>query len=368
MKILHIIPQLSSGGAERFTVDLCNELAEENDVTLVVLHSLKKGQAFYLPQVSSKVKVVSMNKRMGLDLLLPYRLYRLARTVKPDVIHTHLRSIVYSFLVILCFHKSAKCFHTIHSDAKREAGMYVSCWIRKVFFTKKIVVPVTISKESQKSFVKFYGLNAPLIFNGRNIPVNFQPSKDVLDEINKIRPISKTRIIVQLARFNSVKRQSMMARISHRLFNEGYDFCVLMIGLTDKTELKAVKQVSSPVVYILGERQNPLEYLAAADAFALCSIHEGLPISLIEALGVGTIPICTPVGGIVDVIKSGENGFLSNDLSEESYYQVLKLFLETQEERLDVIKSNVRKSYSPFNMVNCSCQYEKLYRGIIYEN
>ena len=42
MKILEIIPQLSSGGGERFVVDLCNELSKEHDVTLMVLHSLDK--------------------------------------------------------------------------------------------------------------------------------------------------------------------------------------------------------------------------------------------------------------------------------------------------------------------------------------
>ena len=42
MKILEIIPQLSSGGGERFVVDLCNELSKEHDVTLMVLHSLDR--------------------------------------------------------------------------------------------------------------------------------------------------------------------------------------------------------------------------------------------------------------------------------------------------------------------------------------
>ena len=54
------------------------------------------------------------------------------------------------------------------------------------------------------------------------------------------------------------------------------------------------------------------------DAYALCSSYEGMPISLIEAIGVGCIPVCTPVGGIVDVVHNGENGFLSDGIGEES--------------------------------------------------
>ena len=77
MKILEIIPQLSSGGGERFVVDLCNELSKEHDVTLMVLHSLDKVD-FYLKEVSNNVRVVSMNKRMGLDIGLLFRVYRLS--------------------------------------------------------------------------------------------------------------------------------------------------------------------------------------------------------------------------------------------------------------------------------------------------
>ncbi len=47
--------------------DLCNELSKEHDVTLMVLHSLDKVD-FYLKEVSNNVRVVSMNKRMGLDI------------------------------------------------------------------------------------------------------------------------------------------------------------------------------------------------------------------------------------------------------------------------------------------------------------
>ena len=38
MKILEIIPQLSSGGAERFVVDLCNHLVKSNDVVLITYY------------------------------------------------------------------------------------------------------------------------------------------------------------------------------------------------------------------------------------------------------------------------------------------------------------------------------------------
>ena len=98
MKIFEIIPQLSSGGAERFTIDLCNELSKEHDVTLVVLHSVEKF-GFYADELSPKVHLVSMNKRMGFDAMLPYRLWRFIKKEEPDVVHTHLNGSVYTCLL-----------------------------------------------------------------------------------------------------------------------------------------------------------------------------------------------------------------------------------------------------------------------------
>lgn len=52
--------------------------------------------------------------------------------------------------------------------------------------------------------------------------------------------------------------------------------------------------------------------MAHCDAMCLPSIWEGLPVTLLEALSVGCIPICSNVGGIPDVIESGMNGFYQN--------------------------------------------------------
>ena len=56
MKILEIIPQLSSGGAERFVVDLCNELVKQNDVVLLLFFDLKEF-GFYYQDLSPKVHI-----------------------------------------------------------------------------------------------------------------------------------------------------------------------------------------------------------------------------------------------------------------------------------------------------------------------
>lgn len=153
-----------------------------------------------------------------------------------------------------------------------------------------------------------------------------------------------------------------MARVAKRLYDENYDFTLLFIGSTENEQIVSeVTQYMPPCAHILGERMNPLEYLKEADAFALSSEYEGMPISLIEALAVGAIPVCTPVGGIPNAIVDGKNGFLSHDASETAYYEALKRFLTTDNDILRQMSENARESFSAYSMEECSKKYQQLY-------
>ena len=256
--------------------------------------------------------------------------------------------------------------HTVHSEASIEASEWLSRSTRKYLFNGGYSQPVTISEVSRRSFVDFYKMDAPMIFNGRNIPANLQVSEEVKAECNSYRKNEKTRLIVHLAHLDNVKRQLLHTRVAKRLQNEGYNLGVLFIGSQRDSEyVEQVKAEMPECCHLLGQRTNPLEYLKESGAFALSSLYEGLPISLIEALGVGAIPICTPVGGIVDLVKDGENGFLSADLEEESFYQAEKRFLEMRDEELEQMRKKAFESYAPFSMTECATKYEEVYKKVI---
>ncbi len=361
MKILQVIPQLCSGGAERFVVDLCNELsALGHEVVLCTLMKLEGDRAFYKSELSPDVRCVTLNKKLGFSFKTMFDFYALVKNEKPDIIHSHLKSLPYTFLAVsfLC-----KGIHTIHNDAKREAGDVVNRMTRKYLFRIGRVVPVTISPESDRSFRHYYKLEPQLINNGRNIPNDIIVSSEVKNEIESYKVHPQTRCIVQLARLEPQKNIPMMSRVAKRLEQKGYCFVILNIGMSkNKTIVDQIKTIGSESQHLLGERKNPLEYLKYAGAFSLSSIHEGMPISLIEALGVGAIPICTPVGGIVDIIQDGKNGFLAANIQEESFYNALKRYLDTPDDKLAEIRKNALLSYKPFSMTECAKKYVDLYK------
>ena len=63
-------------------------------------------------------------------------------------------------------------------------------------------------------------------------------------------------------------------------------------------------------VHFLGHVPHPADVLDAIDVFVLPSLVEGLPLALLEAMYAGRACVATAVGGVPEVIKSGDNGLL----------------------------------------------------------
>lgn len=122
--------------------------------------------------------------------------------------------------------------------------------------------------------------------------------------------------------------------------------------------------IANERVHFWGTRTNVADYLALSDFFCLSSLWEGLPISLLEAGYMGCFPICTPVGGIVDVIKSDEQGILSNTVSIDDYKFAIKKALTFDIDR-NKISNYYIKNYSISNTANI---YLECFKGQIYEN
>lgn len=63
-------------------------------------------------------------------------------------------------------------------------------------------------------------------------------------------------------------------------------------------------------VMLLGYRTDVSDLLAASDLFVLASAHEGLPVSIMEAMAAGLPVVATAVGGVPEAVVNGETGIL----------------------------------------------------------
>ena len=78
-----------------------------------------------------------------------------------------------------------------------------------------------------------------------------------------------------------------------------------------------------PFVKMLGHRDDMPEVYPAIDILSITSLREGLPNVLLEAMLHGIPAVATPVGGIPDVIRHGEDGFLAGSQEPGRYCEAL---------------------------------------------
>ena len=63
-------------------------------------------------------------------------------------------------------------------------------------------------------------------------------------------------------------------------------------------------------VLLLGYRDDAVRVMSAFDLFTLASLHEGLPVSLMDALALGLPTVATAVGGVPQAVTDGVEAVL----------------------------------------------------------
>lgn len=359
LKIVQVIYALIQGGAEKFVVDLSNELSETHDVYIVTLRG--SSSDLFKNQLSSKVNYINFPIGNGFRIKDIYRLNKFIDKLDPDIIHTHLQ-VVFYFLLRTLSKKKNIVFHTIHNDASFDGIIKYQFLIRNFFYKRNLVIPITISNDSKISFENYYKINDPeLIYNGCLKPNKTEKFEEVQKEIESLKLSPKDLVFIHLSRFNENQKQhSVLINAFNRTRSDFKNAILLVIGREYESEqADFLKKIAGDGIYFLGERSNIGDYLYQSDVFCLSSRFEGLPISLLEAIACGCTPICTPVGGIKDIIQPDKTGYLSSDISEDSYYQEMHKYLR----RPDKIKKNELIEYfsENYSIDKCGKHHEKIY-------
>ncbi len=364
MNIVQVIPQLREGGAERFVIDLCNALIEIPDcqVTLIVFFNYNREHVL-VKELNPSVKIIELNKKLGFDFSIPRKLAALIGNLKPNVVHTHLNAFEYMFINIFRNTNKIKFINTIHNSPNHIYHNRIVKLINSKLFSYSCVTPVIISSDSIPEFQKLFPKKKPvLIFNGRpkiNQSKNFE---SVSKEIISYKLSLKTKVFINVARISREKNQLMLVDAFNQLISEKEDVILLIIGTQwDKEITRQIKDKINSRIFLLGYKENPADYLRASDAFCLSSLHEGMPISLIEAIQHGVIPICTPVGGVKDIINPSI-GFISKDFSTFAYIESLKAYLSLKKEKCEEMSSNGKNEYTKkYTMGITALKYFDLY-------
>lgn len=108
------------------------------------------------------------------------------------------------------------------------------------------------------------------------------------------------------------------------------------------------------------EHDEMLGFLAAADAFVLNTGYEGFSHALLEAMAMGAMVITTSVGGNVELIANGENGFLVEYDNQDQLTDAIQSVFDMptrEQERIILNAQKTAEQFSTARMLNETAQF-----------
>jgi colanic acid/amylovoran biosynthesis glycosyltransferase len=194
-----------------------------------------------------------------------------------------------------------------------------------------------------------------VIHNGIEIPAS-KPS----------HPGQQPPSILSVGNLRKVKGQRFLIEALTALRDRQFDFAASIVGTgPDAAELEAQTKAAglSTQVRFLGEMDNAalLRLMREADLFVLLSLSEGVSGAAIEAMAQGLPVVATNVGGMSELITSGQEGFIVPAADSRAAAEPLSQLLADPELRTRMGEAAYKKVQSEFNISQMINAYKGLY-------
>lgn len=310
MKILFITSSSINGGAQKHIREMFKSLTElKHDVYLIapngwLVEELKEYRN----------KVISLN--LGIKSIRKIEEY--LDVIQPDITNTFILSGGIFGTLAWKKKKHGKLFVTVNNPViypgislvrrilyprmYRWMSKYASAFLVKADKVRDEVVEVIRKKKPVMS-----------IKNGIDFNI-FDMNKTYPDIRSTLGIDSDSVVVTNVGALDKRKGQEFLIQAAIKL-KKIYPIHVIIVGEgADEARLKEIVKKNSAESYIhfTGWRSDINSILSSSDIFVLCSIHEGLPNALMEAMAMGIHCIATDVGGVRQLIDNDDKGIVIN--------------------------------------------------------
>jgi glycosyltransferase involved in cell wall biosynthesis len=329
VRILRVIARLNMGGPALHVAYLTDGLKKRGYDTTLVAGSLARGEDSMAFVADARDVPVTRIDELGReisplrDLVATFRLARLIRREQPQILHTHTAKAGTVGRVAALLAGSRRppiVVHTFHGHVLRGYfGPVQSLFFRFLerWLAARTTALIAVSPQVRDDLVSL-GI-APrerfaVIRLGIEVDERIAPEQNGLMESRRYLGIPDDRFAVGwIGRMTAVKRTDDVLVAFKRLRENGVEATLCMVG--DGPDRAGLEQRAHDLGIVrdtlfLGYQEDVAPFYAAFDALVLPSSNEGTPVSVIEALGAGRPVVATRVGGVPDVVRDGEDGFL----------------------------------------------------------
>ncbi len=364
INICHVVYSFDSiGGLENGLINIVNGL--DTNLFFHTICSLTKCGEIKARIENKNVNYVELHKSEGNDLKLPFKLSKIFKNKKIDIVHLrNWPTMVEGFIAskIAGIHKIIYSEHGRHFE-EIENKQQIIYFIKKFIFNS-VNVLLTISHEVAKEIHALYPLKreVKVIING----VDHKRFKKMSQKmLRKEYGFSNDDILLgTVGRLASGKNLSALIDSFYKHHSKREK--LLIIGDGPKRcllERKVAELNIGDRVLLMGNRSDIPQLLNCLNILILPSLSEGLSNVILEAMSCGLPIIAFDVGGNVEMIDHDKGGYLI-ELGENNALIESAIAFSKDKKKFGFGDYNRKKIETNFTIENMRNQYTEMYLNL----
>lgn len=383
IRVVHLIARLNVGGAAVVVSLMVSHLHPpefESKLICGRVGATEGDMQYYAEQLGVEPIIIpELGRELHplRDIATIWKVYRLLRTLKPDVVHTHTAKAGFVGriagrlagvpVVVHTFHghvfygvfrgSKARAMEQFSIGLERFAALFcdriltLSDYLRdeladKFHITKKeriIVLPIPVELEAFAAVQRHAGM----FRQAWAIPMD----APLVGLIGRLVPMKYPELFVQAAaKVQAQKPSARFVIVGDGELRAGVEALVESLGLRE-------------AVTFTGWQQDMAAIYSDLDVLAVSSQNEGTPVTLIEAVTARCPVVATAVGGVPDVLDGGKLGTLVPPGDADA---LAKAMLDTLQNPLDMAQAS-QTMQARHDVENVMRQFGTLYKALLRE-
>lgn len=361
VRVCHLVSGDLWAGAEVMACALLKELKVDSglDLTIIVLN---RGRLYQeLCSAGLDVHLIDEQNHSFLQILLEVR--RILTPRPPQILHSHRYKENFIALLVSRRFNGCRLVATQHGlpetpgvSARRRDR--VKAWGNYFILSRFFDRVVSVSRDMMTFFVDRGGFRAErlrVVPNGITMPHARQTHTAhddfVIGSSGRLFPVKDYPLMIEVAH-----ELSLLGPMRMRLAGEGPERQRLE-RLVDAFQLSGCFE-------FMGHPENMESYYSGLDLYLNTSVHEGIPMTILEAMAHGLPVVAPKVGGIPEIVEDGVEGFLVDERTPAAFAERCQRLKVDPELRVQMGRAARNKVMEMFPATAMANRYAQLYREI----
>ncbi|WP_020589738.1 glycosyltransferase [Desulfobacter curvatus] len=363
INIMQLVWNLGMGGLEKLAIDICSHLPQDQFSTSICV--LQPGGAMESRVDSDRVDLLCVRQNCGNDPTVPFRLARLLRKRKIDVLHSHAWGTLLEGIFAAKLARVPAVIHSEHSTTDRRRRRIIAQRAGWGMLNQVVAVSDAVA-DRMTNIVKYPRNKIHVIPNGVDLK-QFRRLSSPRQELREQFGLSSIEFLIgMVARFMPFKNHAGVLQALPKLHAAGIDAHLALAGsgpLREQLENLSESLGITDKVHFLGNINETCRFLNSLDVFVSNSTSgEGLSLAVLEAMACEVPVLATAVAEHPNVLNNGRAGSLIPPENEDALVEAL-LHLAKKPEVLTALgqagRRRVLDKYSYDGMMKA---YQQLYR------